>query len=349
MDASPPRRRIPRIVIPLLVIVVLGAVWSVLWYRAAGVAETTITAWIEREAQAGRVYACASRSIGGFPFRIELRCTEPRAELRGAEPAFVFQARELHALAQVYQPNHVIAEIVGPLTIAESGRPAAYTMDWRLAQASLRGLPQRPERVSIVFDAPKLERPGTSAPETLATAAHLELHARLDPAASQPDNPAFDLAASGKAATVPPLRPLADPPLDFEASAVLRGITDFNAKPVPVRLKEWQAAGGRVDVTSLRVAQGNAVAVAAGDLRLSASGRPDGTLNVTVAGLDRLVQALTGGATQGSLQTGLLAGIGLLGERVQLEGKNAVRVPLRLNDGAVALGPLPLGRIPPLY
>ena len=39
-----------------------------------------------REAKAGRIYACTRQTVGGFPFRIEVRCTEPSVELRGAEP-----------------------------------------------------------------------------------------------------------------------------------------------------------------------------------------------------------------------------------------------------------------------
>ena len=41
--------------------------------------------------------------------------------------------------------------------------------------------------------------------------------------------------------------------------------------------------------------------------------------------------------------------LGVRGEQTELEGKRAVRLPLRFNDGAVSLGPIPLGQIAPLF
>ena len=49
------------------------------WYYGAGVAENTIAGWKAREAQAGRVYTCATQTIGGFPFGIEVRCADAGA------------------------------------------------------------------------------------------------------------------------------------------------------------------------------------------------------------------------------------------------------------------------------
>jgi hypothetical protein len=42
-------------------------------------------------------------------------------------------------------------------------------------------------------------------------------------------------------------------------------------------------------------------------------------------------------------------GINLLGEPATLEGKKAVTLPLRFTDGAVFLGPVPIGDTPALF
>jgi hypothetical protein len=39
----------------------------------------------------------------------------------------------------------------------------------------------------------------------------------------------------------------------------------------------------------------------------------------------------------------------MLGEQTTLEGKRAVTLPLRFNDGAVYLGPIPIGTTPALF
>ncbi len=46
---------------------------------------------------------------------------------------------------------------------------------------------------------------------------------------------------------------------------------------------------------------------------------------------------------------GILAGLGAIGKRTTLENKPAIAVPLRFVDGQVMLGPIPVGRVPPLY
>src|SRR6185436_12858979 len=105
-------------------------------------------------------------------------------------------------------------------------------------------------------------------------------------------------------------------------------------------------------------------------------GRLDGALQVAVAGIERYLPAL-GGDRRGAplsleraapalnaidravpglaarvapqaqaLQAGLLA---LLGKPVDIEGKRGVTVPVRFTDGAAALGPIPLGQVPPAF
>ena len=53
---------------------VLAAAWSGVWFYAAGEAETRINDWQAQQAKAGRVFTCGKQTVGGFPFRIEVRC-----------------------------------------------------------------------------------------------------------------------------------------------------------------------------------------------------------------------------------------------------------------------------------
>ena len=272
----------------------------------------------------------------------------------------------------MWDPKLLIAEFAGPLVASDPGQPAYLTADWTLAQASIRGTPSQPERASIVVDGLKFDDAG----KRLADAQHAELHARVQ-FGSWPHNPAIDLAAKFVGATAPGLIPLVKEPSDLDVVAVLHGLKDLSPKPVPLRLREWQAAGGRLEVQSSRFAQGDAVATAAGTLALSPRGRLDGTLKLTAAGAERFIPALTGDkrgaplsldraapalnaieravpglgirmapAQQTQLASGLLA---LLGQQTTLEGKPAVAMPLKFADGAATLGPIPLGQVPPLF
>src|SRR5262249_53903941 len=96
--ARPPRRW--RIVLPLAVVILLALGWSGFWFYAAGRAQSEFAAWRTRQAAAGREVSCASESVSGFPFRLELRCAEPAANLRRAGVAL--QAKDMHAAVRVY-------------------------------------------------------------------------------------------------------------------------------------------------------------------------------------------------------------------------------------------------------
>ena len=138
-----------------------------------------IDAWLDREARLGRTWTCPNREIGGFPFRIEVNCDLASALLRSNEPPVELKTTGILVAAQIYQPTLLISEFIGPLAIAELGRPPTMVANWKLGQSSVRGTPAAPERVSIVFEAPTLDRIGGAAPENMLKAKRIEIHGRL--------------------------------------------------------------------------------------------------------------------------------------------------------------------------
>jgi hypothetical protein len=368
-ELAPSRSR--WVVAPFLFFLVLAAAWTGFWFYASSTAQTTLTQWREQEARLGRTYTCGSQSAGGYPFRLEVRCDNAAVEMRAFQPALVIASKSLLVVAQVYDPNLLIGEITGPLTVTEAGAPEALVANWRLAQISVRGRPNAPERVSMAADDLRIDR-GREGGAGLAAATHLELHARAD-TASTSDNPVADLVIRLSGATAPGAGALAAQPVEAEVTAVLRGLKSFAPRPLPTALRELQAAGGRLEVSSARLQQGDTIVQANGSVGLNPSGRLDGTMSVSIAGFDKLMASIgglqkalppaaapsrpalsafdrlapaLGGAGRNDIAAGLL---GLLGERTVLEGKQAVTMQLRLTDGAAYLGPIPLGQIPPLY
>src|SRR5262249_11582764 len=93
--ASHRHRRLWPVFVPLGLVVVLAIRWSGFWFFAASAAETTIAGWREREAKVGRIYNCDKQTIGGFPFRFELRCSDPSIELRRDDPPVALKAADL--------------------------------------------------------------------------------------------------------------------------------------------------------------------------------------------------------------------------------------------------------------
>jgi len=294
-QALKPRRRPWLIATPLILVLVLGAVWTAVWFFAASEGEKRMNAWREQQASAGRKFDCATQAVGGYPFRIEVRCTGATVELQDTRPPIAIKLKEILAVAQVWDPKLLIAEFTGPLAVAEAGQQPHVIASWSLAQASVRGTPAAPERASVVVDGLKLE--GATAGQVLFDSKHAEFHARVQ-YGSWPHNPAIDLAVKLAAAAAPTIHPLVAQPLDADIMAVLHGMKDFVGKPLPVRLREWQAAGGKLEVQSARLAQAESLAHANGTLALTQGGRLDGALQLTVAGIERFLPAI--GGEQGS-------------------------------------------------
>jgi hypothetical protein len=68
-----------------------------------------------------------------------------------------------------------------------------------------------------------------------------------------------------------------------------------------------------------------------------------------VAGaLDRLMPGL-GGVARQQAAANIGLGINLLGQQTTLEGKRAVSLPLKFNDGAIYLGPIAVGKMPAMF
>jgi hypothetical protein len=361
------RRRWP-LFLPFALVVLLAIAWTAFWFYAADRAKTEIAAWREREFNAGRAQDCASQSIAGYPFRIEVSCAGAAFELKGT-PTLALKLPSVLAAVQVYDPRLLIAEFTGPLDISEPGRPPTYVADWTLGHASARGLPAEVERASVVLEAPTVRDPAGVGNDTIFRARHLELHGRRAQN-STPANPVIETVVRVTAAIADKLHPLAAKPIDAEVATVLHGAGDISPKPWPVRFKEWQARDGQLEIVKARIQQEDVIAVGAGTLRLTARGGLDGDLQVTVVGiekilkmfdierimsegqigatisaLDRIIPGL-GGIARQNAAPGLVAA---LGQRTVLEDKPAVAFPIRFADGVVFLGPFQVGQVAPLF
>ena len=392
MTPAPRRRPLWRLFIMPALLVVAAAAWSAFWLYAASEVGVRADAWAAQEAKAGRVYACSKRSVAGYPFRLEVTCDDASVALvsqtAGAQAPFTARLSEIMVIAQIYQPKLLIAEFKAPATLADHGQPPSMKVSWTTGQSSVVGLPDVPERASIVFDNPSIDRVNGPVATPLARASRVELHGRLADGSAK-NNPVIETALKISGGSVQEVHPVLAAAFDADIDTKLTGLKDFSPKPWPERFRELQAAGGQIEIVRSRIQQGDLISVAAGTLTLNAQGRIDGELQMTVAGIEKVIPALgiekmlEEGVPQATLDrvapgvksqdlnnlfgaldraipglgkvikqnanTGVAAGINSLGKEAELEGKKARAFPLRFVDGAVFLGPLKVGQVPPLF
>ncbi len=395
MTIAPRRRPLWRLFIMPILLLIAAAAWSAFWFFAASQVDVRADAWRAQEAKSGRVYDCAKRSVAGFPFRLEVRCDGASVTLlsqtaaqAAAQAPITAQLGQILVVAQVYDPKLLIAEFTAPATISDRGRQTSMNVNWNKAHSSVVGLPAVPQRASITFDDASINRVDGPVQAPVAGAKHVELHGRLAEGSAL-DRPVIETVLQIAGGSVQGLHPLLVQPFDADVRTMLSGLKDFSPKPWPERFREIQAAGGHVEIVQSRIAQGHLIAVAAGTLGLTADGRLDGELQMTVAGIEKVIPALgiekmleegvpqatldrvapgvktrdvnnllgaldraipgLGKAVKQNANVGVAAGINALGKEAVLEGKKARAFPLRFVDGTVFLGPLKVAQIPPLF
>jgi len=383
ISLAPRRRPLWRLFIMPILLVVAASGWSAFWFYSASQVDSASDAWRAREARSGRVYDCAKRSVAGFPFRLEVRCdgvsvslSSQTAGQAATQAPVTAKLGEILVVAQIYDPKLLIAEFTAPATIYDRGQQPSMTVNWRTARSSVVGLPGVPQRASIAFDDPSIDRVNGAVQAPLARAKHIELHGRLAEGSAL-DRPAIETVLRIESGSVQELHPLLAEPFDADARTMLSGLKDFSPKPWPQRFREIQAAGGHVEVVQSRIQQGELIAVADGELQMTVAGIekvipalgiekmldegvPQATLDRVAPGvktsdvnnlfgaLDRAIPGL-GKVVKQNANIGVAAGINALGKEAVLEGKKARAFPLRFVDGAVFLGPLKVGQVPPLF
>ncbi|HYI29619.1 MAG TPA: DUF2125 domain-containing protein, partial [Bradyrhizobium sp.] len=166
MTLAPRRRPLWRLFFMPGLLLVAAAAWSAFWFFAASQVGVKVDAWRAQEAESGRVYDCDKRSVAGFPFRLEVRCSGVSVSLRSQTavqaatqaPPVTANLGEILVVAQIWDPKLLIAEFTAPATISDRGGPPAMTVNWSKARSSVVGLPAVPQRATIVFDDPSIDR-----------------------------------------------------------------------------------------------------------------------------------------------------------------------------------------------
>jgi hypothetical protein len=308
------------------------------------------------------------------------------SQTAGAAPMPVtINLGEILAVAQIYDPKLLIAEFKAPATISETSNVPAMQVNWSTARASVVGLPTIPQRASMVFDDIAIDRSNNTVQVPVARAKHVELHGRLAEG-STPADPVIESVLRIESGSVQDVHPVLTRPFGAEIRAKLTGLKDLAPKPWPERFRELQAIGGHVEIVQSRIQQDDLVAVATGTLALNAQ---DGELEMTVTGIEKIIPALglekmleegvpqsaldrvapgvktqdvnnllgaldraipgLGKVVKQNANVGVAAAINSLGKGATLEGKPARTFPLRFADGAVYLGPIKVGQVPPLF
>ncbi|WP_448950727.1 DUF2125 domain-containing protein [Labrys neptuniae] len=347
-----PRRSSRRIFLPTILFVLVAIAWSGFWWYASTRLESEWNRFIAKQAELGRQIKCGEQAVGGYPFRLEMHCGKATVDSTKAGRPFSAALAEVNAVAQVYQPNKVVLEAKGPVTLTDKADAGAtLTADWQSAEASMAIWTSGPQNAAVVIKglSGTVKRGDQSI--NLVEGGNVEVHIRLAEGTNAAPG-AYDLAADVDAKAIAPLDDFLGSPAPVKAS--FRGLItkiDLRPMPMPERLRDWAAAGGTLEIAQAQIDRGPSSVRATGAVGLETSGFPSGDLTVALSGVPELAQTLKqSGRVPDMVATTLTVGLPVLGKPTNIDGKAAVEVPLTIADGKLRAGAfLPGLKVPRLF
>lgn len=237
---------------PLGLVLLLLAGWSAFWLYASAAARSAADAARQRLAADGIRLDCAGEKWGGYPFRFEFTCDSPRL----STPQGTATATRLAAIAQAYNPRHLILLIDGP-SAAEG-----FSQDFDMRHGRIL--------VSLIVEDGRLSRFSAEIPDPVIrdrfTAGKLFIHGRAQPAGV----PELAVSGEGVRITIPDQANLS---LDEVAAVVSPG------------------PGRTLEVSSVSLRQGNVKLWGKGRIGLDGRNRLSGQIATAANDLDGLLNA----------------------------------------------------------
>ena len=333
------------LIAPFALVALVVVAWSAAWFLIRDRVETEIDRALAREAALGRDWDCAGRNIVGFPFRIEINCASLR--LSGAD-GMNFSLGSSRALAQVYQPRHLIVEVSGPMRGGD-GR-AFVDGDWSSLRASVKELGRGTEQVSMIAIEPRVTVTGVAPAPIESASDRVEIHARPSPDASGGFR-SVDLVVRAVNATAPALDGLIGnrAPAQFELQARATNIRGLGGRAPEELAERWRREGGAIELALLDIAKGTARVRITGEFTLDEQRRLTGRIKPEAAGIEEIVRQVAGPEQAQNVAMMLQAMSGQAAEGSPSNMRSLPQVDLR--DGRIFVGPFPIPqlRLPPIF
>jgi len=332
--ANPPSRR--GLYLPFIGLALVIALWTGIWFYAAGKAGTIVDHLIAREGERGRNWICPDRQIGGFPFRIEMSCAKPQLILKGEEglrPAGSLGRLAVHA--RILSPGHFVAELAPPF-LARQGDDGDVELTWKEGNVSVIAGLESISEASVKFSDLKISAGQGTRRDVSANAKGFELHLRR----SAGDVPGTDLVTQLLDFSFSPLDKLigSPDPIRLEVQATAPGFIPDPKRRFVEAVEAWRAGGHQARIVVLKATKGQANLDLSGVMGLDGLHRLEGNLQGRAKGLEALTNGLT---RRGGLDLG-----GLFGK---MGGGQGLPVALVFGNGQLRFGPFPLTRLDPLY
>jgi hypothetical protein len=291
---SPPRRKSRNLglFLPWLLALLLIAGWSVAWVRLRGEAVTRMDAAVAQLRARGYPVSWQTRTVTGFPFRLDVTLTEPRI---GEPSGWALAMPLLKSEAYIYRLDQWMLVAPSGVTVSRpDGGPVSVRA--RALRASLGGFGATPPRLSIEGVDVTVDTPPGGKPSMIRSAERLELHTRPGP--DDQGGVLFKVEGARLRLKGLPARIAQDRPVSMTWDLVLSKMSGFRGDSWPSAVRHWRNGGGVLTVRAAELHGGDAVLTGSGGpLTVGLDGRLEGRLNAELKAAEGDGQSFHGPVT----------------------------------------------------
>jgi hypothetical protein len=280
---SPPARKSRRLglFLPWTLALLLAVGWSLAWVKLRGEAVARMDAAVAQLRAQGYPVAWETRTVTGFPFRLDVTLTGARI----AEPSgWAIATPLLKTEAWIYRLDHWMLVAPEGMTLTRPDGGAVSVRAGAL-RASLAGLGTKPPRLSVEGVDLAFDTAAGATPYLIQSAKRLELHLRPGP--EDQGGVLFRVEGAKLRLQGLPARVAQDRPVSMSWDLVLSKMSAFKGSNWPNAVRSWRDAGGVLTVRGAELRGGDAVLTGqGGPLRVGLDGRLGGTLDAKLKDAD---------------------------------------------------------------
>jgi hypothetical protein len=303
---------------PLIGMILLSTVWCGYWFIAFEGAKELVQAKRLEFKNHGLQLDCANESWSGFPFRFEFQCQGASLQFAQANKTYDIKSVTMLAVAQAYNPFHVLLLIDGPSTV----NGVELTHERALISVTVNGS----GNLDVSSEVAKVNAPG------LFSVDQLNFYGRKI-------NGKLDLAANTEGLTV------LDPSLPISITkAAIVAQTNASLLKQP---NDAAATGETLEISSLKISQGSVDLTAQGKIFLDPQHRLAGKLSSQTNDIDGLMKLIAPLLALNDEDSAAIKNL------VNLTGGDpatkTTKADFTAKDGALYWGLLKLADLQPLY
>lgn len=306
---------------PLAGMILLSALWCGYWFIAFTGAKELVLAKRLEFANKGLQLDCTRENWGGFPFRFEFQCEAASLQFTDANETINFHSMKILAVAQAYNPLHILLLINGPSAV----NGVELTHERALISVTVNAA----GNLDVSSEAARINAQG------LFSATQLNFYGRKI-------NGKLDLAASTEGLTI------LDPnlPISITKAAIIAQ-TSASLLNQPSSLNYAAATGEPLEISSLKISQGPVDFSAQGKVFLDPQHRLAGKLSSQTNDIDGLMKFIAPiFALKEEDSSAIQKLVSLIGTD---PATNTTKADFIARDGALYWGLLKLADLEPLY